>query len=302
MKIGIIKNSFITALALFALVAAPVGLGVASAYEDVENNSEESFQWGGNHRTKTYVAIGDSVAAGLGLPQDPNATTEDRLCGRSTQAYSDIVAAELNHKLATVDASCQGATVLNLTSPQNFSTASIQPQLDAAFANGTPRLITLTIGANDVRWANFIGACFATTCDTAANTAAANAYLEQLRTNLRAALAEIEARSQGRPPTVVVTGYYNPMSQQCVSSSLTSSEITWIGDQTAALNQVLQEVTKEFRFARFAPVDFTGHDICSADPWIQRPGVPGEPAPFHPNAAGQQAIAQAVLDVLKKNY
>src|SRR4051794_9347174 len=39
-----------------------------------------------------YVALGDSVAAGAGLPVVANATTQDALCHRSSQAYPFIVA------------------------------------------------------------------------------------------------------------------------------------------------------------------------------------------------------------------
>jgi hypothetical protein len=69
---------FMSVAALAGLVLAPVGTAAA-----------ESISSLGAHRVPTlrYVALGDSVAAGLGLPPLPGATSEDTACGRSSQAY-----------------------------------------------------------------------------------------------------------------------------------------------------------------------------------------------------------------------
>lgn len=251
-------------------------------------------------RVKSYVAVGDSVAAGLGLPLVPNATAEDVACGRSDQAYVTIVASKLDGNPLPKNVSCQGAAVNNLVLPQTVGTIIVGPQLDAAFADGTPRYMSMTMGANDIQWATFIGACFVTTCDTEANTAAAAALTAAMKAKMQAALLDIQFRSHGAAPQVAVTGYYQPMSDNCVAiSGLTLSEIDWLQEQTALFNAAIKSATENFSFAKFAPIDFTGHDICSADPWIQRPGgIPGEPAPFHPNIKGQQAMAEAVLTTL----
>jgi lysophospholipase L1-like esterase len=279
-----IKRVFMAVIATLAFVAVPAGSATVSA-------------WGNEgHQSQKYVALGDSVAAGLGLPPNPQGTNEDKICGRSPQAYSSIVASTLS--LDATNVACQGAVVKNLSESQTIGSTSIQPQLNAAFAGGTPKLITLTIGANDVRWADFIRACFVTTCDTEANTKAADAYLASLESNLKMGLIYTWARGFWQTPPVVVTGYYQSVSDKCASSSLTPSEIAWFRLQTDKFNTTLQKATKDFYFAKFAPVDFTGHDICSPDPWIQRPGVPGEPAPFHPNVKGQEAMAKAVVKTL----
>lgn len=255
-----------------------------------------------------YVALGDSVAAGLGLPLATDATAEDTACGRSPQAYSSTVADGINAKLSKIrlhvsasNTACQGAVVHNLIQTQTRGPVVIQSQLDKAFAGGTPALITLTIGANDAHWADFVGACFsAADCDTPANTAVAHAYLDSMQNQLADTLGDIRGRSNHRiVPITVVTGYYNPVSVRCASTNLTAGEINWLGTVTDDLNAALQSAADDAGwFAAFAPVDFTGHDICSADPWVQRPGVPGEPAAFHPNLRGQQAMGQAVLNTL----
>ena len=55
------------------------------------------------------------------------------------------------------------------------------------------------------------------------------------------------------------------------------------------LNTVLAQGAGLFGFGVAAP-KFTGHELCTADPWVQGPS---DPAPLHPNAAGELAIALA---------
>jgi lysophospholipase L1-like esterase len=47
--------------------------------------------------------------------------------------------------------------------------------------------------------------------------------------------------------------------------------------------------------AYLVPLDFSGHGICSRQPWVQNLA---EAQPFHPTNAGQQAIANADEAVL----
>src|SRR4029078_1200943 len=84
-----------------------------------------------------YVALGDSVATGLGLAAAPSATTEDMACGRSPQAYKSQVANAINQKLhefglhmSDKNAACQGAVVDNLSMPQVVGPLTARPQLD----------------------------------------------------------------------------------------------------------------------------------------------------------------------------
>lgn len=244
---------------------------------------------------KIYAALGDSVAAGLGLPGSTAPTGTDTQCGRSPQAYSYSVASRVN--LPLLHAACSGATVGDLFTRQGVSGPNIAPQLDSAFSRGTPQLITITAGANDAHWDEFIRACYYTSCANQVATWTANAYLVSLQAKLYAAFSSITYRSGGYPPTVVITGYYNPLSAACTQyqSNLTADEITWLTGETNALNQTIQNVAARYSFVKYAPVDFTGHDICSADSYVQ--GLAG-PAPFHPTAAGQQVIAASVLRAL----
>lgn len=242
--------------------------------------------------SNTYVALGDSVAAGLGLLPAATGTSTDAQCGRSTAAYPNTVATNLGLPLIT--AACSGATAGDLFTKQSVSGPNIAAQLDTAFANGTPKVISITAGANDAHWAEFIRLCYATNCNTSNYTYAYRAYLAVLKAKLTYAFADIYTRSGGKPPKVVVTGYYNPLSTACTTQqqNITSGEISWLTTATASLNQTIQNAAGTYAsFVHYVPVSFAGHDICSSQPWVQ--GV-NDPAPFHPTAAGQAVIAKAV--------
>jgi lysophospholipase L1-like esterase len=240
----------------------------------------------------TYAALGDSVAAGLGLPAGSAATAADQACGRSSQGYPYNVAAQ--QKLRLIDAACSGAKAGDLFTKQAVSGPNITAQLDTAFAGGTPKLITVTAGANDAHWLEFLRACYASNCNTASTTTLANGYLKLLSLKLHAAMSGISERSNGSPPRVVFTGYYNPVSADCANrqTNVTSGELNWLSAEVSALNQTIKNAVSGYPNASFAPVDFSGHDICSSDPWIQ--GL-NDPAPFHPTAQGQRQIASEIL-------
>lgn len=252
---------------------------------------------GGGHNRGGYVALGDSIAAGAGLPAAPNATVEDRLCGRSSQSYPNVVAERLGKPLAAHIA-CGGATAGDLVSRQKLNDeVSMPAQIKTAFSQGKPELMTITAGANDLKWSTFVSKCLADTCGTATDDTVIAGYQRAMKYKLHAALMEIYVRSRGNPPQVVLTGYYNPFSTNCtlVNPAISAPEVTWIREKQEALNRTIENVAGYYSFATFAPVDFTGHDVCSVDSWIQ--GL-SDPAPIHPTARGQQAIADAILNRL----
>lgn len=242
-----------------------------------------------------YVALGDSVAAGLGLTPKVQVPAAETRCGRTSQAYPYTVA--LTMGLPLIHIACSGATAGDLVTKQRSGSPNLPAQLTTAFAGGTPGLITITAGANDAHWLGFLRTCYTTDCSTRTSTTLANAYLTAMQFKLYYALGSIQYRSNNQPPAVVVTGYYNPVSTACTTftQNVTAEEITWLTAEINALNQTIQNVAARYSFVRFAPVDFTGHDVCSAQPWVQ--GL-NSPAPFHPTSEGQVVITRSVLAAL----
>jgi lysophospholipase L1-like esterase len=239
-----------------------------------------------------YAALGDSVAAGVGLP--PSDT--DTRCGRSLNAYGQTVAQKLQLPLQHV--ACSGATAGDLTTKQRVNGPNIPAQLDTAYASGTPSVITITAGANDVHWTDILKKCYAYTCGTKTDRYLFDAAVSVMSVKYFYALHEIQQRSGATPPKVVLTGYYNPLSAACagVIPEFTPAELAWIQEAVNKVNNTIRDTAAGYSFASYAPVDFTGHDLCSTDSWIQNQN---DPTPFHPNAAGQQAMATAVLAKLQ---
>ena len=243
-----------------------------------------------------YVALGDSVAAGAGLSDDTTVASQDRVCDRSSQAYPYLIAERLQTQV--VHTACSGAKVdEGIYDDQSRRGTRLPPQMDTAFASGVPEIMTITIGANDVRWTQFIRQCYATRCGLTVDDARMKVYRTDLRIELTRMFTEIQNNSSGNPPQVYISGYYQPVATtECFATNrITAEEATWLTQQTANLNQAIRSVVPLFSFAEFVPIDFTGHEICSADPWVQ--GVEAE-APLHPTTTGQSAIAESFLSVM----
>jgi lysophospholipase L1-like esterase len=245
-----------------------------------------------------YVALGDSVAAGAGLPASASGVANDATCDRSPNAYPYAIAR--TYQLNLLHLACSGAKVdEGIYGEQTRAGIGIPPQLDVAFATtASPTLMTATIGANDVRWTQFIRQCYAIRCGTSFDDVRAKVYRADLRIELFRMLHQVYTRSGGSPPRVLVSGYYSPINTtDCLTSNrITAEEVTWLKEQTASLNQAIQSIIPYFSFAQYVPIDFTGHELCSADPWVQ--GVEAE-APVHPTTTGQSAIAQSFIRVLQ---
>lgn len=252
-----------------------------------------------SHQDYRYVALGDSVSAGLGLPTSASASAEDELCGRSYQAYPQEIADYYNISVQNV--SCSGAKVdEGIYGEQERSDTELQPQLEAVFGSGTPDLMTITAGANDLRWNGFIYKCAEFSCGSEFDDLLARTYLTDLRIELNWTLHRINRLSGDNPPLVALSDYYNPFSNGTCSTmtGITTGEAAWLSDQTEALNDVIEDAADNYWFAAHVPMDFSGHSLCSSDPWVQGNN---DPAPFHPTAEGQQAIAQSFLAAFR-NY
>lgn len=258
----------------FIIIAALV-LGMSTLL------STTTFAANGN-----YVALGDSVAAGAGL------STADPLCDRSPEAYPYTVAASTDLSLAHY--ACTGAKAdEGIYDSQEEGFGTLPAQLDQAFANGTPGLITLTVGANDARWTQFIRQCYYIRCGYSVDTARFNTYLIDLKLELNIIMAKIHSLSNGSPPQVIVTGYYNPLSTVTCddTAGITANETSWLNARVNGLNNAINGTISKYSYGTFAPVSFTGHELCTTDSWVQGPS---SAMPFHPTAEGQQAIAASV--------
>ncbi|HEY0260387.1 MAG TPA: SGNH/GDSL hydrolase family protein [Lacisediminihabitans sp.] len=107
-----------------------------------------------------YVAMGDSFGAGYGIA--PATGKPVAGCGQSGDDYPHRVAEALGLKLT--DVTCAGAVTANLIStPQRTDHGTAKPQADALGRD--TRVVTVTIGGNDLGFFTTATACIALSAD-----------------------------------------------------------------------------------------------------------------------------------------
>jgi hypothetical protein len=91
---------------------------------------------------------------------------------------------------------------------------------------------------------------------------------------------------------VLINQYYVPFGSSigCLRGfGMTPAKEKVLLSRLGQLNKALAQGAGLFGFGVAAP-QFAGHELCTSDPYVQGPD---DPAPLHPNAAGELAIALA---------
>lgn len=247
-------------------------------------------------RPLTYVAIGDSVAAGYGLGsnQAPCARAE-------TQSYPSRVGRRLERRHGSVQfvfLACSGATAASTTrGPRALAT-----QVDAALRSVGRRsaLVSITIGINDLEWWNLPRVAQLLRGDRAAYDAWVTRAVGDVRAALRRQLVRLLARPRA---AVVVTDYFDPVNRGsplyvlCPDPERCRARVR---EALMRLNRALRASTADLgprvRLAGIAR-PFSGHEAARPDCGTAPPGTDGtwiQPDCLHPNGAGAAAIARAV--------
>ena len=236
------------------------------------------------------VVIGDSTAAGAGLAPAPGAAGNARACGRSADSYAADLSDVNGWKVLNL--ACDGATISRgLLGPQEQNGVRLPPQLAEAERASRASVVIVSVGADDLGWATELRYCSVTpTC----NDKATAAYFQQQLASFSKDYLDLLSRLAALPghPQVIINRYYNPFGAQpgCLSrAGLTQTNLQTLTSRLATLNTVLAKGAAQFQFSSPQP-DFAGHQLCTALPYVQ--GL-SSPAPFHPTAAGQLAIALA---------
>jgi lysophospholipase L1-like esterase len=224
-----------------------------------------------------YVALGDSFAAGMG------AGGEQGACRTSDASYPDRFA-ELSGVDLIVNAACSGATTSDL---QNRQLLALDDRTD---------LVTVSVGGNDLGVADVAGACAAGKAVACRNElSSALSLLNVLPQRLDAVYSAI---AQAAPNARIVVTGYAALYDTSHPSAADFGMATAIDAATVGLNEVIKEAVDKERAAgipmTFLPVDFGGHGIGSAKPWINTSGV----AAFHPTAVGYREYASELVRLL----
>lgn len=288
MKRRLITMIATLALGLSALVAAP-----AAAVADESTGA-------------VYVALGDSVVAGTG-----NLPYVDQSCLRSKKSYPMLLAQTAGVPVAS--SACAGATTADVLTTQ---LGDLGP---------STQVVTLTVGINDLDWQGVLAACSSagTPEACAAAVAAATAAVQGLPPSIAQLLGTV--RTLAPNALIVVSGYpllFGAVSDSCSVGAFQGSQVTFTAQQTAVANLGIAGVNAAIQggialyqqgfviatgspdpFVEYLDVtaEFAGHALCdTGDRWIS--GLVSGKATFdrgfHPNTAGQQALAGLFLQAV----
>ncbi len=228
-----------------------------------------------------YVALGDSYAAAPGVPE----TSGEDGCFRSSNNYPHLVAAGRDD-VELVDVSCSGATTGDLLDTQ---LPSVDDDTD---------LVTLGIGGND--YDLFGGVLFSCLSGVPCGSTA-EAKVDQLMPKIERNIGRVldEVAEEAPDAQVIVVGYPDlvPDEGTCPQLPLAPVDYPLVDGATVKLNATLERQATE-RGLTFLDLYAAGqgHDICSADPWVNGSEMAPEGAiPYHPFGTEQEAVAELVL-------
>jgi lysophospholipase L1-like esterase len=290
-----------------------------------------------------YVSLGDSYSSGEGV--EPFFELNNA-CHRSTLAYSTQV------NVPTTDTTfyslrgepyndwgflaCSGATTRQVLNKQ-LNRRDDETNTNYLRVNDRTRLVTITIGGNDVRFADILKFCGGNHADCPNQRfqgETLSVRVESLLAELGPKLVQVYEKIHQRAPDarILVLGYPQVFPEQaeeqnCASlrqytlrgksAGFSQSEQNYLRNVGVQLNERIDESVALFSGAtgvgEFVPVadTFAGHEVCgNAGQWINGPVLRPDnawppvqtlPGTFHPSVVGQQEYAEVVNEYLAQH-
>lgn len=259
---------------------------------------------------REYVAMGDSYTASTGYSSLPTTEYVPVGCAQSRTDYPHQVAALLAVE-TFIDASCGGATIDDLTSPQNTAGGVNPPQLDRL--TPTTDLVTIGIGGNDIGMVQIgIDCALAGVTLTSCKTKYTRGGADQVSVRIAATLNELETAVDAvhaRSPhaRVVLVNYLETVpdsGQSCYPLvPINPRDMAWFAAKFKEMNAMLAtaaERTGAELVDTYTPT--IGHNVCAAPTkrYVETLGVltlnpiGSISAPLHPNRAGANAQSRII--------
>jgi lysophospholipase L1-like esterase len=251
-----------------------------------------------------YVALGDSYSAASGvLPLDTSASAVS--CLRSSRNYPHVLATAIHAQLT--DVTCGAAETKDYFTAQH---PDVKPQLDAVASN--TQLITMTIGGNDSGvFINSIvecGAAGATTlgqgspCKDKYGSSFEDTIKKTTYPSLVKALKAVRAKAPKAKVAILSYPWIVPTSGGCYPQMpVATGDVPYLRHEQATLNDAVRRAAAATG-ATYVDLNgvSNGHDACKpiGTRWVE-PVVGGtNPVIVHPNALGEQKMAEQVRKVL----
>jgi hypothetical protein len=306
----------------------------------------------------SYVALGDSYSSGESnspFTADSDQSGADQCHRSQTQAYSNllqlpgqsqpIAAMAANNQANFHFLACSGASSVDLTqatvdtnntdntpwrTSEDYHMGEVNQIDDSGWLDSNTTLVTLSIGGNDVGFADVLQGCL----DVSHNCLAPDFYLTRtfgdyvqtsridtqplttyepyLITQLRSRLAATYEQVHLQAPNaqILVIGYPHLFTnviplQFC--TGLTSQVQQWLNDmadqvrtqeQNAVADTILAYPGTSITFVDAIP-GFTNHGVCdSGGKWLNAVDPENRSYSFHPNSAGQAGYASIINGIL----
>ena len=217
-----------------------------------------------------YVALGDSFSSGVGTGSYALSSS----CKRSVYAYPNLLAQQRpGTSLAFV--ACSGARTSDLMANQIQS------------VDGTTTIVTVTIGGNDIGFADLIYRC--TVADCSASLDSTRGSLESV---LGPRLDTVYATIKGHAALnakIVVLGYPRMFnSSSCLGNlGISATERTKANQLADALDQTIAAHAGTAGVTyKSAISSFSTHAVCSSGPWLNGLNLFNTGESYHPNRNG----------------
>jgi lysophospholipase L1-like esterase len=260
-----------------------------------------------------YTALGDSYSSGEG--NDPF----DGSCHRAQpddSAYPRILPSLVTYVTAPNFHACTGAVTADIWEHPQPHRRGQRTQTD--YVSPTDRLVTITIGGNDLGFASVLLRCLLPdNCTTTklgnvvpkvdGRLSAIQAHLERVYTAIRAAM--------DRSGYLVVAGYphiFTPGPNSGCKHFISSGEAAWVNGTVDRANAKIEAAVASAQasagnvFYVEVENEFDGHELCTDSPWLYGIAVSRHEGPtlvkgsYHPTEKGQHAYATAFAAFLNR--
>jgi lysophospholipase L1-like esterase len=270
--------------------------------------------------TRAYAAIGDSYSAGVGTEDSSFSAT----CDRGPKAWPMFLGSYAGLTIKGSPSSppnsffaCSGATS---SQELNGDAGNHQPnqvsELEKyALANGTPGLVTITAGGNDVKFADLLETCYiwgGHACASALKeginylTSGQKSFEQRLQKLYQGAV-----KAAGSGARIDVVGYprifpeslgWLQLLHHCDWLATVPSGLSLIHELTIDLDNDIRQAAGNAHVG-FASTEnaMAGHELCTGDSWLASIGfINGKVKHIsgHPELRGQEEMARTVLNDL----
>ncbi|TLM84457.1 SGNH/GDSL hydrolase family protein [Pseudarthrobacter sp. NamE2] len=260
-----------------------------------------------------YVALGDSYTAGTGADAPARPFVFDPPCDQTPNGYVDHVDA-VDPVHLVLNSACHGALLREKAQPGNVP--SVQDQITQLISSGAlsrdTELVSMTAGANDVGVNVVLFQC-ATSTTSACSQAVSSAIAAMPAVGAGLVHAFKVIHRHAPYAKIVVLGYPRLLNP-AFPAPMSPDNLRLVNQGTALLNATIASAAATARLLYGAKVQyvdvtgrFAGHEVNTPQPWIffaatqdlATGTVHFDPRSFHPNQAGHQAYADALISAVR---